>query len=44
MLVLYLHDQAGTRKLAVAHEIRKLAFHGSLLTWEAEGSPRSTPG
>jgi streptogramin lyase len=44
MLVLYLHDQGGTRKLAVAHEIRKLAFHGSLLTWEAEGSPRSTPG
>lgn len=43
MLVLYLHDQAGTRKLGVAHEIHKLAFQGSLLTWEAEGSLQSAP-
>jgi streptogramin lyase len=41
--VLYLHDQQGLHKLAVAASITGLAFHGSTLTWLAEGRPESAP-
>ena len=41
--VLYLHDQHGTRKVAVGPQITGLAFRGSLLTWQSIGTAESAP-
>jgi len=42
--VLYLHDAAGTRRVAAAPSIGRIAFKGSELTWRAYGSAHSVPG
>jgi hypothetical protein len=42
--VLYLHDAAGTRRVAAAPSIGRVAFTGDDLTWRASGSAHSVAG
>jgi hypothetical protein len=42
--VLYLHDAAGTRRVAAAPSIGRVAFVGDDLTWRASGSAHSVAG
>lgn len=42
--VLYLHDAAGTRRVAAAPSIGRVAFAGDDLTWRASGSAHSVAG
>jgi hypothetical protein len=42
--VLYLHDAAGTRRVAAAPSISRIAFTGDELTWRASGSAHSVLG
>ncbi len=42
--ILYLHDAAGTRRVAAAPSIGRVAFTGDELTWRASGSAHSVAG
>lgn len=42
--ILYLHDEAGTRRVAAAPSIGRVAFTGDELTWRASGSAHSVAG
>jgi hypothetical protein len=42
--ILYLHDAAGTRRVAAAPSIGRVAFIGDELTWRASGSGHSVAG
>jgi hypothetical protein len=42
--ILYLHDAAGTRRVAAAPSIGRVAFMGDELTWRASGSAHSVAG
>jgi hypothetical protein len=42
--ILYLHDAAGTRRVAAAPSIGRVAFAGDDLTWRASGSAHSVAG
>ena len=42
--ILYLHDAAGTRRVAAAPSIGRVAFKGDELTWRASGSGHSVAG
>lgn len=42
--ILYLHDAAGTRRVAAAPSIGRVAFRGDELTWRASGSAHSVAG
>lgn len=42
--VLYIHDAAGTRRVAAAPSIGRVAFAGDELTWRASGSAHSVAG